>query len=168
MLGIGDYQLHESIAVCFGWKSPPVIMAFNILVNFRSTLGYRQAKKDTFMYNSGQSFISYQPEWQGLAQYPAKTPVRTVVIFIDPLLLNTFMEGQHDHIPNGMRDIVNGADDKFYYQQSIMIPSVNMGSAKNKFAISGVEALGWQGAKKHEYQAYSEFSQRSQAGCIGA
>jgi len=42
------------------------------------------------------------------------------------------------------------------------------GSAKNKFAISGVEALGWQGAKKHEYQAYSEFSQRSQAGCIGA
>ena len=134
MLGIGDYQLHESIAVCFGWKSPqvigwkspPVIMAFNILVSFRSTPGYRQAKKDTFMYNSGQSFISYLPEWQGLAQYPARTPVRTVVIFIDPLLLNTFMEGQHDHIPNGMCDIVNGADDKFYYQQSIMTPPVNM------------------------------------------
>jgi len=35
-------------------------------------------------------------------------------------------------------------------------------------AILSVEALGWQGAKAQEYQAYSELSQRSQAGCIGA
>jgi len=42
------------------------------------------------------------------------------------------------------------------------------GSRKNKFAILGVEAPGWQGVKTQEYRAYSEFSQRSQAGCIGA
>jgi len=30
-----------------------------------------------------------------------------------------------------------------------------------------VEASAWQGAKVQEYQAYSELSQRSQAGCIG-
>jgi len=36
------------------------------------------------------------------------------------------------------------------------------------FAIFSVEALAWQGAKSQEYQAYSEISQRSQAGCIGA
>jgi hypothetical protein len=42
------------------------------------------------------------------------------------------------------------------------------GSRKIKFAILSVEAPGWQGAKAHEYQAYSELSQRSQAGCIGA
>ena len=40
------------------------------------------------------------------------------------------------------------------------------GSRKNKFAISGVEAPGWEDVKKLEYQAYSEFSQRSQAECI--
>jgi hypothetical protein len=34
--------------------------------------------------------------------------------------------------------------------------------------ILSVEALTWQGAKTQEYQAYSEFSQRRQAGCIGA
>ncbi len=42
------------------------------------------------------------------------------------------------------------------------------GSHKNKLAILSVEAPGWQGAKVQEYQAYSELSQRSQAGCIGA
>ena len=34
--------------------------------------------------------------------------------------------------------------------------------------ILSVEAPAWQGAKAQEYQAYSELSQRSQAGCIGA
>ena len=34
--------------------------------------------------------------------------------------------------------------------------------------IVRVEAPGWQGAKVQEYLAYSELSQRSQPGCIGA
>jgi len=42
------------------------------------------------------------------------------------------------------------------------------GLRKNKFTILGAEAPGWQGAKAQGYQAYSELSQRSQAGCIGA
>jgi len=34
--------------------------------------------------------------------------------------------------------------------------------------ILSVDAPGWQGTKAQEYRAYSELSQRSQAGCIGA
>jgi hypothetical protein len=41
------------------------------------------------------------------------------------------------------------------------------GSRKNKFTILGVEALGCQGAKMQEYQAYSQLLQRSQTGWIG-
>jgi len=40
--------------------------------------------------------------------------------------------------------------------------------AKINSQILSVEAPGWQGAKVQEYQAYSELSQRSQAGCISA
>jgi hypothetical protein len=40
--------------------------------------------------------------------------------------------------------------------------------AKINPQIFSVEAPAWQGAKEQEYQAYSELSQRSQAGCIGA
>jgi hypothetical protein len=39
---------------------------------------------------------------------------------------------------------------------------------KNNSQILSVEAPDWQGAKEQEYQAYSELSQRRQAGCIGA
>jgi len=40
--------------------------------------------------------------------------------------------------------------------------------AKINSQFFSVEAPVWQGAKAQEYQAYSELSQRSQAGCIGA
>jgi len=43
-----------------------------------------------------------------------------------------------------------------------------MGSRKNKLTILGIEAPGWQGAKVQEYHVYSELSQRSQTGWIGA
>jgi len=41
-------------------------------------------------------------------------------------------------------------------------------SAKINPQIFRVEAPAWQDAKAQEYRTYSELSQRSQAGCIGA
>jgi AraC-like DNA-binding protein len=126
MLGIGDYQLHESITVSFDWKSPPFVMGFSVPVNVWSTLGNGQGKKDLIMFNSGQSFISHLPEWRGIAEYPARTPVRSVGIYIAPPLLNTFIEGHHDQIPTGMHDIVNVANEKHYYHALTTTPIVNM------------------------------------------
>jgi hypothetical protein len=40
--------------------------------------------------------------------------------------------------------------------------------AKISSQFLGVEAPAWQGVETQEYQAYFEFSQRSQAGWIGA
>jgi len=40
--------------------------------------------------------------------------------------------------------------------------------AKINSQILRVAAPAWQGAKEQEYQAYSELSQRSQAGCSGS
>jgi len=42
------------------------------------------------------------------------------------------------------------------------------GSHKNKLSILGIEAPVWQDAKVQEYLVYSELSQRSQTGWIGA
>ena len=110
MLGIGDYQLWENLTVSFEAKSKslPFIIGFSVPGNVWSTLGNGQGKKDVIMFNSGQSFITYLPEWQGIAEYPVGTPVRSVGIYIDPMLLNTFMEEQHDRFPTGMHDIMNG------------------------------------------------------------
>jgi AraC-like DNA-binding protein len=70
--------------------------------------------------------MSYLPGWRAVAEYPARTPVCTVDIYIEPLLLNTFIERQHDQIPTGMRDILNGANEKHYYHASITTPPANM------------------------------------------
>ena len=128
MLGIGDYQLWENLTVSFEAKSksPPFIIGFSVPGNVWSTLGNGQGKKDVIMFNSGQSFISYLPEWQCIAEYPVRTPVRTVGIYVDPLLLNAFLDGQHDRFPTGMHDIVNGSNEKHYYHSLTTTPLVNM------------------------------------------
>jgi AraC-like DNA-binding protein len=126
MLGIGDYQLWENLTVSFEVKSSPFIITFSVPGNVWSTLGNGQGKKDLIMFNSGQSFISYLPEWQGIAEYPARTPVRTVGIYIDPLLLNAFLDGQHDRFPTGMHDIVNGTNEKHYHHSLTTTPAVNL------------------------------------------
>ena len=126
MLAIGDYRLIENIAVSFEFKHLPFILGFIVSGNARSTVNYEEGQKDVWVFKSGHSFMSYFPEWKGVAEYPARTSVRTVSIYIDPLLLNTFMEGQHDQIPTGMRDIVNGANEKHYYHASTTTPPSNM------------------------------------------
>ena len=126
MLGIGDYQLWEHLTVSFEMKSPLCILGFGLSRSVLSTPGNGRGKKDVFIFNSGESFISYLPEWQGIAEYPVRTPTRTVGIYMDPQLLNTFMEEQHDRIPTGMHDIVNGTNEKHYYHALTTTPMVNM------------------------------------------
>jgi AraC-like DNA-binding protein len=126
MLGIGDYRIIENIDLSFEFKHSPVVFGFSVSGNIRFTVNYEEDQKDVWVFKSGHSFMSYLPEWKGVAEYPARTSVRTVGIYIDPLLLNTFMEGQHDQIPTGMRDIVNGANEKHYYHASTTTPPANM------------------------------------------
>ena len=126
VLGIGDYQLWENLTAIFEVKFSLFVMGFSIPANVWSTPGNGQGKKDVIMFNSGQSFISYLPEWQGIAEYPARTPVRSVGIYVDPLLLNAFLDGQHDRFPTGMHDIVNGSNEKHYYHSLTTTPLVNM------------------------------------------
>ena len=126
MLEIGDYRIIKNIAVSFEFKHLSVVLGFTISGNTSFTVNYEEGQKDVWVFKSGHSYMSYLPEWQGVAEYPARTPVRTVDIYIDPLLLNTFMERQHDQIPTGMRDIVNGANEKHYYHALTTTPPVNM------------------------------------------
>ncbi len=128
ILGIGDYQVWEHLTVSFEMKSksPPCTLSFGFSGSVSSIFNYEQSKKNALLLNSGQSFISYLPEWQGIARYPARTPLRSVCIYIDPLLLNTFLEGKQDQIPTGMHDIVNGDNEKYYHHSLRTTPVVNM------------------------------------------
>ena len=126
MLGMGDFLLIEDIAISYEQKYSPIVLGFSVSGSTRYTVNSEEGQKGFCSHKPGHIVMGYLPEWQGIAKPPVKTQVCYVSIWIDPLLLNTFMEGQHNHIPIGMRDIVNGAEEQYYYQTSIMTPSVNM------------------------------------------
>lgn len=126
MLGIGDYRIIENIAVSFEFKHSPVVLGFIVSGNISSTVNYEEGQKDVWIFKSGHSFMSYSPECKGIAKYSTATPIRVVGIYMDKTLLNKIMTDQHDQIPAGMRDIVNGANEKHYYHASTTTPPVNM------------------------------------------
>ena len=126
MLGIGDFRLIENIAVNFEQKYSPIVFGFSVSGSMRYTTNSEKGQKEFWGYKPGHSVMSYLPERQGISRLPVGTQISCVGIWIDPLLLNIFMEGQHNHIPIGMRDIVNGVEEQYYYQTSIMTPSANM------------------------------------------
>ena len=127
VLGIGDYQLRENLILNFEVKSSAFVhIGFGISGSVWFAPIYGQDKKDDSILNSGQSFISYRPEWRGIAKYPARTPVRVVSIYIDPRFLNTLVEGQDDQILAGVRDILGGADEKYCYHPSSTTPAMNV------------------------------------------
>ena len=127
VLGIGDYQLRENLILNFEVQSSAFVhIGFGISGSVWFAPIYGQDKKDDSILNSGQSFISYRPEWRGIAKYPARTPVRVVTIYIDPRFLNTLVEGQDDQILAGVRDILGGADEKYCYHPSSTTPVMNV------------------------------------------
>ena len=126
MLGIGDYRIIEDIAVSFEFKHSPVVLGFCVSGNFRSTVNYEEGQKDVWIFKSGHSFMSYSPECKGIAKYSTGTPIGVVGIYMDKTLLNKIMTDQHDQIPTGMCDIVNGANEKHYYHALTTTPPVNM------------------------------------------
>ena len=112
ILRIWNYRLTEDIALSFKFKYSPIILGFSVSGNVSHTVNYGEGQKDFRHFKHGLSVITYLPECQGVAKYRAGIPVRGVCLYIDPLLLNTFMGGQLDQIPIGMRSIVNSADEK--------------------------------------------------------
>ena len=126
MLGIGDFRLIEDIAVSFEQKYHSVAFGFSVSGDMRYTANAEKGQKKLWGYKPGHSVMAYLPEWQGISKTSVGIQVSCVGIWIDPLLLNTFMEEQHNHIPIGLRDIVNGAEEQYYYQTSIMTPSANI------------------------------------------
>lgn len=115
MLGIGNYCFWEDLSINFEFKSMPfILMGFIISANSEITFNLSQNKKDIIINSHGQSYISYLLKQQGVHKYPAGSPTRTVGVYLAPSLLNTFIGGRHDLVPEEINDIVSGADEKYF------------------------------------------------------
>ena len=126
VLGIGDYRLIENIAVSFSYNFPAIVFSYALSGVMNYAVNHGDSKKNIKGYQPGHSIITYLPQWSGVAVPPAGIPVSCVGIYIDPLLCRSLMAGEHDRVPAGMRDIINGDNEQFYYQVSTTPPATNM------------------------------------------
>ena len=148
VLGIGNFRIIENIVVSFEQIYLPVTLGFLVTGHSNYIINYAEGQKDLWVAESGYGFISYRPEWQGTFEYPLGMPIHSVVIYIDPLVLNTFMDGQYDRFPTGLCELVNGDHKRSYNQTFTMTPSVNMaihqilhcpyGGALKRFYLEGM------------------------------
>lgn len=126
-LEIGNFRLREHITISFKQAHNSVSLVFSISGSIRRALDSEKGRYEYWSYTQGHSTIGYLPKHQqSIIKSSAGSRAYYVHITIDPLLLNSFMDGQYDQIPVALRNIVNGAAEQYFYQESLMNPSVNM------------------------------------------
>jgi AraC family transcriptional activator of pyochelin receptor len=126
VLVIADYQLRDSIAVNCGFQDLPIVLCFNVAGSMCYTFNGEKGPQKAWNFNSGHSMMAYLPEWQGIAEYQAGFSMRGVCLYIDPLLLNNLMEGQHDRIPTRLCNVVNGDKNNHFFRAAITTPQTNI------------------------------------------
>ena len=126
MLGIGDYKVCGNLDVSFELDSATFAIGFGVSGKVQSTFSYEKVKDNVNIFTSGQSHMSYLPGLKGITKYSASAPVRGVVIYIDAIVLNRIMRDQHDKAPAGMHDILQGANEKYYYHSNNTTPAMNI------------------------------------------
>jgi hypothetical protein len=125
MLGIGNYKVCGNLEVSFELDNATFVLGFGVSGNIQSTFSYEKVKRNVDILTSGQSCMSYLPGLKGVTKYSANIPIRGVVVYIDTIVLNKIMRDQHDNAPAGMRDILQGANEKYYYSNNTT-PAMNI------------------------------------------
>jgi len=123
-LGFGDFQVFEDVELRFKPILMPVI--FHFFSSRHSNCGYSLIDKQEELYffrpGLGGS-IAYRKKWQGTFKFSRGVPVRGLTVYIDPVLLNTLIGGQHERFPAILCDIACGGREQCF-SQSFILPSM--------------------------------------------
>jgi AraC family transcriptional regulator, transcriptional activator of the genes for pyochelin and ferripyochelin receptors len=124
-LGFGEFQLFEDIELHFEPSLVPVALHFS--GSLHGNYGYNLIDKKIELPLAGSGLggsIVYRKEWQGAFKFSQHAPVRGLIVYIDPLMLNPFMDGQFDCFPTDLCDITCGNHEKYFYQAFTTTPAV--------------------------------------------
>ena len=81
--------------------------------NVRGTAVLGRGKKESFICQPYQTWLSFYPKSEAIIEYVAGQPIRAVAALIDPGLLRTLIGGNPDHIPDYLRDILDGSNESY-------------------------------------------------------
>jgi AraC-like DNA-binding protein len=123
-LEIGNYRLHENIAVSTEGSPCAVIFGFSVLGSLKYALDSENGKDEYWCYKQGHSVMGYLPKHRQSTFKSSLGPQAFyVIIAIDPLLLKNLVDEQNDQMPYGLRDILEGAGDQPFCRISAMPPA---------------------------------------------
>lgn len=115
-LGIGDYLLKEHIRVDFTFDCSSVFFGFTFQGNLNVDFSHGKDQRLPHQFHPGYSFIGYIPKWQGVAEYPPGVPIRSVGIYIAPLLLKQILMIQGAQPLSRVDEIVHAGENGLYCQ----------------------------------------------------
>ena len=126
LLGIGDYYLRENISVVSEYMDTFFTIDFTISGNMESTFDYKNGSGNVYAFTPERSGIACRPEFQCLTNYSSKVPMRTIMIYLEPLLLKTLMEEEHEYLPARIHDIIDGNNERCYHHPLTTTMSTKM------------------------------------------
>ena len=126
---IGNYRLKRDIAISFEQTYDLVWFGFSVSGSMRHTADSDKGRLDYWDFKQGHKNIGYLPKClQNIVEPSVGIQTCSVVIAINPPLLKTFLDERHGHdrISIALRNIVDGAEEQYFYQTSMMTPTINM------------------------------------------
>ena len=123
---ITDLTFPQDFTLHFDIERAPLIFCFLLSGKGLSTVNHRRRQELIIDAKTGTSYISFLPKSRGLSELSAGMPVRMLHIQVDPILLNTFLEGEFDYIPTDFRAVVEGSIEKHYHRSATMTPSMQI------------------------------------------
>ena len=124
-LGFGDFQLFEDIELSVEPSLVPIALHFSGYLHGFRGYDFIDNKIELPLIKSGfGGSIVYRREWQGTFKFSRHAPIRGLIVYIDPLMLNSFMDGQFDCFPADLCDITSGNHEKYFYQAFSITPAV--------------------------------------------
>ena len=121
-----NFRPHKNLSIGFEVEHPLVGFGFIVSGDSTFTVGQGQSQKEFIHSKSGLSTLCFLQKSHGLVKFSSTKPESSVGIHIDPLLLDTFMEGDFNRLPHDFRAILDGSQKKHYLKHEKMTPSMHI------------------------------------------
>jgi AraC family transcriptional activator of pyochelin receptor len=119
-LHIADFKPSETIVERFGSGDPAFRFYFNILASgyWELRSPYRSNSQNKLMRCNGCSSLIFYPEMEGRMFLPVDRRQFHLSIYIRPSMLNAYLGGRLDRLPNTLIDISQGSVDTGFSHES--------------------------------------------------
>lgn len=103
-----------------------------------------RGRKTDLRMRTGQSFVSFTPDFKGETRYPAGQRFLMASVGVEPAVFASSLSGQREGIPLALRHIIDGATEKLYFQLGTLTPAIRV-------ALTQVLNCPYQGVTKRLY-----------------